>query len=230
MMVPNHAKSAFLANMSHEIRTPMTAILGYAELLLNEHVGHASQEHLAVIKRNGELLLGLINDILDLSKVEAGKLQLAPIRCSPGKLVAEVVAFLRVRAAEKQLQLRAEVTGPLPATVLTDPLRLRQVLINLLGNAIKFTDHGEIRLTVRFTRDGGPPRLRFDVTDTGIGMNAEQVGQLFQPFTQVDGSATRKFGGTGLGLCISKHLAQALGGRPRSTFRTGPGQHLQRND
>ncbi|MCY2993407.1 MAG: PAS domain S-box protein [Planctomycetota bacterium] len=170
------AKSEFLANMSHEIRTPMTAILGYADLLLEEHVGHAAQEHVAVIKRNGEQLLGLINDILDLSKVEAGKLQIEPIRCSPGELVAEVVSFMQVRTAEKQLNLQTELIGPLPATVLTDPHRLRQVLINLLGNAIKFTDHGEIRLTVRLVSDGGPPLLRFDVTDTGIGMNAEQIG------------------------------------------------------
>ena len=217
------AKSEFLANMSHEIRTPMTAILGYADLLLEEHVGHAAQEHVAVIKRNGEQLLGLINDILDLSKVEAGKLQIEPIRCSPGELAAEIVSFMRVRAAEKQLNLQIELAGPLPATVLTDPLRLRQVLINLLGNAIKFTDYGEIRLTVRLTSEGGHPRLRFDVTDTGVGMNAEQLGQLFQPFTQVDSSAVRKFGGTGLGLCISKHLAQALGGDLEVRSQLGQG-------
>ena len=207
------AKSQFLAHMSHEIRTPMTAILGYAELLTERQVDHTTQaHHVAVIKRSGEQLLELINDILDLSKIEAGKLQIEPIRCSPGELVAEVVSFLQIRAAEKQVSLQTELAGPLPATVLTDPLRLRQVLINLLGNAIKFTDHGEIRLTVRLTSDGGPPRLRCDVTDTGIGMNAAQVGQLFQPFTQVDGSAVRKFVGTGLGLCISRHLAEALGG------------------
>ncbi|MCY2992051.1 MAG: PAS domain S-box protein [Planctomycetota bacterium] len=216
------AKSEFLAHMSHEIRTPMTAILGYADLLMEEHVDHASQTHVAVIKRSGEQLLGLINDILDISKVEAGKLQIEPIRCSPRELVAEVVSFMRVRATEKQLPLQTELADPLPATILTDPLRLRQVLINLLGNAIKFTDHGEIRLTVRLTSDGGPPRLRFDVTDTGIGMNAEQVGQLFRPFTQVDSSASRKFSGTGLGLCISKHLAKALGGDLE--VRSHPGQ------
>ncbi|MCY2992916.1 MAG: ATP-binding protein [Planctomycetota bacterium] len=217
----NRAKSEFLANMSHEIRTPMTAILGYADLLLETHVGHVSQEHVAVIQRNGEYLLGLISDILDLSKVEAGKLQIEPICCSPCELVAEVVSFMRVRAAEKQLHLQTELAGLLPATVRTDPLRLRQVLINLLGNAIKFTDHGEIRLTLRLTSEDSP-RLRFEVTDTGIGMNPEQVGQLFQPFTQVDGSPTRKFGGTGLGLCISKYLAEALGGDVE--VRSQPGQ------
>ncbi|MCY2991538.1 MAG: ATP-binding protein [Planctomycetota bacterium] len=215
-------KSQFLANMSHEIRTPMTAILGYAELLLEEHVDHATQAHVAVIKRSGEKLLGLINDILDLSKIEAGKMQVEPIRCSPCELVAEVISFMRVRAAAKQLKLQTELAGPLPATVLTDPSRLRQVLINLLGNAIKFTDQGEIRLTVRLISERDPPRLRFDVTDTGIGMNAEQIGQLFQPFAQVENSSTRKYGGTGLGLCISKHLAEILGGDIQ--VRSQPGQ------
>ncbi len=225
----NRAKSEFLTNMSHEIRTPMTAILGYADLMLDENIGRATREHVAVIKHNGEHLLGLINDILDLSKIEAGKLQVEPTRCSPVQLVAEVASLMRPQAAAKQLKLKTELAGPLPETVLTDPLRLRQVLVNLLGNAIKFTDQGEVRLAVRLiARDKGtvpfssdenrdslpviPPRLCFDVTDTGIGMNEEQVGKLFKPFSQVDSSSTRKFGGTGLGLCISKHLAEALGG------------------
>ncbi|MCY2991122.1 MAG: PAS domain S-box protein [Planctomycetota bacterium] len=216
-------KSQFLANMSHEIRTPMTAILGYTDLLLEEHVGHATQEYVAVIKRSGEQLLGLINDILDLSKVEAGKMQIEPIRCSPCELAAEVVSFMQVHAAAKFLVLKLELNGPLPETALTDPLRLRQVLGNLLGNAIKFTDQGEVRLAVRLTSAGGPPRLRFDVTDTGIGMDAKQVGQLFKPFTQVDSSPTRKFGGTGLGLCISKHLAETLGGGIEVCSQPGQG-------
>ncbi|MCY2992918.1 MAG: response regulator [Planctomycetota bacterium] len=216
-------KSEFLANMSHEIRTPMTAILGYADLLLEECVGYAAQDYVAVIKRSGEQLLGLINDILDLSKIEAGKLQIKPSRCAPVQLVSEVISLLQTQAAAKQLQLQTELAGPLPATILTDPLRLRQVLINLLGNAIKFTDHGEIRLTLRLTSEGGSPRLRFDVTDTGIGMNAEQVGLLFQPFMQVDGSATRTFGGAGLGLCISKYLAGALGGNLEVRSEAGQG-------
>ena len=248
------AKSEFLANMSHEIRTPMTAILGYADILLEESVGQASCEHVKVIKRNGEHLLGLINDILDLSKVEAGKMQIEPICCSPFDLLAEVASLMRVRATAKQLRLEMEQVGPLPETILTDPLRLRQVLINLVGNAIKFTDQGEVRIAVRLiggaavsaasvgwaerseshqnraeycgaavsaAMAGETPapqavpglQLRFDVTDTGIGMNEEQIGKLFQAFSQVDNSSTRKFGGTGLGLCISQRLAEAMGGK-----------------
>ncbi|MCX7425225.1 MAG: PAS domain S-box protein [Planctomycetia bacterium] len=219
----NHAKSEFLANMSHEIRTPMTAILGYADLMLDENVGRTTREHVAVIKRSGEHLLKVIGDILDLSKIEAGKLQIEPTRCSPVQLVAEVVSLMRPRAAAKQLKLKTELAHPLPETVFTDPLRLRQVLVNLVGNAIKFTDRGEVRLAVRFASDAGPPRLCFDVTDTGIGMNEEQIGRLFQPFSQVDNSSTRKFGGTGLGLCISKHLAEALGGNIEVRSEPGKG-------
>ena len=170
------------------------------------------REAVSAIRRNGEHLLAVINDILDLSKIEAGKLQIEPTRCSPIQVVAEVVSLMRVQAAAKQLKLKTELAGPLPETVLTDPLRLRQVLVNLVGNAIKFTDQGEVCLAVRLISDNGPPRLRFEVTDTGIGMSADQVGKLFQAFTQADSSTTRKFGGTGLGLCISKHLANALGG------------------
>jgi PAS domain S-box-containing protein len=208
----NRAKSEFLTNMSHEIRTPMTAILGYADLMLDENVGRTTREHVAVIKRNGEHLLGLISDILDLSKIEAGKLQIEPTRCSPVQVVAEVVSLMRPQAAAKQLKLKTELAQPLPEAVLTDPLRLRQVLVNLVGNAIKFTEQGEVRLAVRLNANSGRLSLCFDVTDTGIGMNEEQIGRLFKPFSQVDNSSTRKFGGTGLGLCISKHLAEALGG------------------
>jgi PAS domain S-box-containing protein len=218
----DRAKSEFLANMSHEIRTPMTAILGYADLMLDENVGRATREHVAVIKCNGEHLLGLIGDILDLSKIEAKKLQIERTRCSPVQVVAEVVSLMRPQAAAKQLTLKTELAQPLPETVLTDPSRLHQILVNLVGNAIKFTDQGEIRLAVRLNAANGRLGLCFDVTDTGIGMNEEQIGGLFQPFSQVDSSSTRKFGGTGLGLCISKHLAEALGGRIE--VRSEPGR------
>ena len=176
-----------------------------------------------MIRRNGEHLMSVIGDILDLSKIEAEKLQIEPARCSPVQLVAEVVSLMRPQAAAKQLKLKTELAGPLPETVLTDPLRLRQVLVNLVGNAIKFTDQGEVRLAVRLTGDSGSPRLHFDVTDTGIGMNEEQINKLFQPFTQVDNSSTRKFGGTGLGLCISKHLAEAMGGTIEVRSEPGKG-------
>jgi PAS domain S-box-containing protein len=219
----NRAKSVFLANMSHEIRTPMTAILGFADIMLEENIGRATREHVEVIKRNGKHLLGLINNILDLSKVEVGKMEIEPARCSPRELVAEVVQLMQVRAAAKQLKLTADLTGPLPETVLTDALRLRQVLVNLVGNAIKFTDRGEVRIAARLVTDVGPSLLRFDVIDTGIGMTEDQVSELFQPFTQVDSSSTRKFGGTGLGLCISKRLAEALGGTIEVRSEPGKG-------
>lgn len=208
----NRAKSEFLANMSHEIRTPMTTILGHADLILDDAIGIDAEEHIAVIKRNGEHLLSVIGDILDLSKIEADKLQTELVRCSPVQVVADVVSMMRPHATAKQLKLKAELAAPLPETVLTDPLHLRQVLINIIGNAIKFTDNGEVRIAARLVEEGSSPRLRFDVIDTGIGMNEEQIGKLFQPFTQVDSSSTRKFGGTGLGLCISKHLTEAMNG------------------
>ena len=216
------AKSDFLANMSHEIRTPMTAILGYVDIMLEESIGPATREYVEVIKRNGAHLLALINDILDLSKVESGVLQIEPTRCSPLHVVEEVVSLMRVRAEAKQLALQTETVGSLPETILTDPLRLRQVLVNLVGNAIKFTDQGRVCLAVRFTSNDGCPRLCFDVTDTGIGISDEHLQRLFQPFTQVDNSSTRKFGGTGLGLCISKRLTETLGGRIE--VRSTPGK------
>jgi CheY-like chemotaxis protein len=200
----------------------MTAILGHADLMVDEDVGAAAKEHVAVIKRNGEHLMSVIGDILDLSKIEADKVRIERSRCSPIQLAAEVVSLMRPQAAAKQLKLKTELAGSLPETVLTDPLRLRQVLVNLLGNAIKFTDQGEVRLVVRLTDQSDSPRLRFDVIDTGIGMDEDQLKNLFQPFTQVDSSSTRRFGGTGLGLCISKHLAEALGGGIE--VRSTPGQ------
>jgi signal transduction histidine kinase/CheY-like chemotaxis protein len=243
------AKSEFLANMSHEIRTPMTAILGYADLLLDEEGLEKAPPHrrqaFETIKRNGEHLLGVINDILDLSKVEAGKMEVQPIRCSPFGLLADVASLMRMRADVKQLKLETDVAGLLPETILSDPLRLRQVLVNLVGNAIKFTDHGEVRIAARLilgkgtvpfsaspaepadeNRDSppvGPPRLCFEITDTGIGMNEEQIGRLFQAFSQVDNSSARKFGGTGLGLCISKRLAEAMGGNIEVRSEPGKG-------
>jgi PAS domain S-box-containing protein len=221
------AKGEFLANMSHEIRTPMTAILGCADLLINEkgleRAPPQRRRNIETIKRNGEHLLGLLNDILDLSKMEAGKMKIVADTCSPFQLIEEVVSLMRVRAEEKELSLVADLDEPLPETIRTDPLRLRQVLINLTGNAIKFTDNGSIRIAARLTKDNGSPHLRFDVSDTGIGMNEEQVGNLFRAFSQVDNSAARKFGGTGLGLCICKRLAEAMGGNIEVQSTPGKG-------
>ena len=218
----NCAKSAFLANMSHEIRTPMTAILGFAEALLDP--GLPEPERLSAvhtIRRNGEYLLQLVNDILDLSKIEAQKMELDLQRCAPGALAGEVISLVRLRADAKNLALKLEAAGPLPDTIETDPTRLRQILINLLGNAIKFTERGSVRLALRFHRHPRSPRLIFEVIDTGIGMSPEQVGRLFERYSQVDTSVSRRQGGTGLGLTISMHLARMLGGG--ITVKSTPG-------
>jgi PAS domain S-box-containing protein len=209
----NRAKSEFLANMSHEIRTPMTAIIGYADVLLDSAKDPDTIESAQIIKRNGHHLLGLISDILDLSKIEAGKHELAFLACSPQKIVSDVVGTMRVRADAKGLRLSAEHKTNSPPTIVTDPGRLRQVLVNLVGNAIKYTEVGSVQVVVRL--DGtsqSDGKLSFDVIDTGIGMSEEQVATLFQPFSQADASASRRFGGSGLGLAISKRLADMLGG------------------
>jgi len=220
----NRAKSEFLANMSHEIRTPMTAILGFSEVLLGNLHEEGNVSAANTIKRNGEYLLELINDILDLSKIEAGKLEVERIACSPGKVVDEVASLMRVRAEAKGLPLQVEYAGGIPETIVSDPIRLRQILINLVGNAIKFTEKGSVRLVVRLLHDATkPPCLQFDVIDTGIGMTREQASKLFQPFTQADASTSRKFGGTGLGLTISRRLAEILGGGITITSNPGKG-------
>ncbi|MEX2113029.1 MAG: ATP-binding protein [Pirellulales bacterium] len=219
----NLAKSEFLANMSHEIRTPMTAIQGYADVLLASLTNPSDVKAAETIKRNGEFLLKIVNDILDLSKIEAGKLAIEPMRCSPWQVVADSAQLMRVRAEAKGLPLVLECAGQIPETVVTDETRLRQILLNLLSNAIKFSDHGEVRLRTQLVRTlGGEPTLRFDVIDQGIGMTAEQVARLFSPFTQADAATARRFGGSGLGLSISKRLAEMLGGT--ITIASTPGQ------
>ncbi|MBN1491337.1 MAG: response regulator, partial [Phycisphaerae bacterium] len=164
------------------------------------------------IKRNGEYLLQIINDILDLSKIEAGKMTVERIRCSPVQVVAEVASLMRVRADAKGLPFDIEFVGSLPETIETDPTRLRQILINVIGNAIKFTEVGRVQLIVSLTEAPAGPLIQFDVADTGLGMTDAQVARLFQPFTQADTSTTRRYGGTGLGLAISRRLAEVLGG------------------
>ena len=222
----NLSKGQFLANMSHEIRTPMTAILGFADVL-REEIGCCTTcpshgdcdkqaqatEAVDIIRRNGTFLLDIINDILDLSKIDAGKLVVERRTCSLRQIVAEVTSLMRSRSDEKDLALIVEYEEPLPAWVNSDPTRLRQILINTLGNAIKFTDKGSVRLAVRLTEERNGHRLvEFDVVDTGLGMTAQQAAKVFEPFTQADTSTTRRFGGTGLGLTICKRLAVMLGG------------------
>ncbi|MCP4005407.1 MAG: response regulator [bacterium] len=211
------SKSEFLAIMSHEIRTPLTAILGFTDELLEEQAAAGAEypdPALVTIKRNGEHLLTIINDILDLSKIEAGKLPLERIPCSPAALVQDVIQLLRPRAIEKQLRLEGKFRGAVPVTIHTDPTRLRQVLLNLAGNAIKFTEFGWVTIRVGLVDPAGfrNPVIAFEVLDTGIGLNDEQQDKIFDAFTQADNSMTRRFGGTGLGLAISKKLAQMLGG------------------
>ena len=206
-------KSEFLANVSHEIRTPMTAILGYTELLGDPETPDDDRtEYLGIIRRNGDHLVAVINDVLDLSKIEAGKLVVEPIPCSPFEVVAEVTSLMRWRAEEKGLAFELTYRSPLPETITTDPTRVRQILINLIGNAIKFTAAGSVRVDVGFQPGAPRPRIVFAVLDTGIGLDAEEQARIFEAFTQADASTTRRFGGTGLGLAISKRLAEMLAG------------------
>ena len=223
----NRAKSDFLANMSHEIRTPMNAILGFTELLRRRGAtGQAADDqrrHLDTIHSSGKHLLELINDILDLSKVESGKLELELVRFAPHAVAHDVVQVLEVKAQEKGLALRLDLPDALPATVLNDPSRLRQILTNLVGNAIKFTEHGEVRVTVRLLTIEGSSRLSIDVKDTGVGISPDKLDAVFEPFTQAETSTTRRFGGTGLGLTISRRFARAMGGDIIATSEPGQG-------
>jgi PAS domain S-box-containing protein len=209
----NHAKSEFLANMSHELRTPMSAILGFAEMMLL--TGEDAPDHrecIQVIRRNADHLLELINEILDLSKIEAGHMDVEQVECDVPALLSEVVALMKSRADEKQLTFNVGIDGPLPRYVLTDPLRLRQIVVNLLGNAVKFTPAGNIEMLVCAEQVGDSHMLGIEIRDTGIGMTSEQLSRVFEPFTQAEQSTTRKFGGTGLGLAISMRLARLMGG------------------
>jgi PAS domain S-box-containing protein len=210
----NLAKSEFLANMSHEIRTPMGAILGFANMVVNKAQGKDERVECArIIERNARHLLALINEILDLSKIEAREMKVERVECDLRALFSEIISVMRPRAAEKGLEFSVRFDGPMPRVLHSDPMRLRQIVINLLGNAIKFTDAGSVRMRIADEGAGGPRiMLRVDVTDSGIGMSPDQLERLFRPFSQADQSITRKFGGTGLGLTISKRLAALLGG------------------
>jgi len=217
------AKSQFLANMSHEIRTPMTAILGYADVLAGLVDQAEQRECVQIIKRNGDHLLGIINDILDLSKIEAGSLHVERAPIFLPVILGEIVSLMRVRAEAKSLRLKLEYRGPIPQTIYTDAIRFRQILINLVGNAVKFTETGEIKIVVQLRdRDAAEPKLQCEVIDTGVGLDPQELERLFQPFQQADSSAARRFGGTGLGLAISRTLAEALGGD--ITAASTPGQ------
>ncbi|MDP0498837.1 MAG: ATP-binding protein [Verrucomicrobiota bacterium JB022] len=210
----NVSKSVFLANMSHEIRTPMNAVLGMCALLEVSPLNAEQLDFVRTIRHGSETLLEVINDILDFSKIEAGKLDIEAIQVDMQELLQETMNLLRVKAEEKKLQLRLEMEEGMPRLYQGDPTRLRQILINLLGNAIKFTTHGHVALRVAVgAREDEQIFLRFEVQDTGIGIPEDRVSQLFRPFSQVDASTTRRFGGTGLGLAISARLCELMGGK-----------------
>jgi signal transduction histidine kinase/CheY-like chemotaxis protein len=220
----NGAKSEFLANMSHEIRTPMNAIMGFTEVLRRGMYDSAAQqtEYLETIHSSGQHLLRLINDILDLSKVESGRLEVERIACCPHQLLLEVVTVLKGKADEKQLRLDCQTPGGLPEVIETDPGRLRQILTNLIGNSLKFTETGGVSIVATMLC-GTKTRLQIDVIDTGIGLSDEAKQRIFDPFSQANTSITRRFGGTGLGLTISKSFAESLGGDLSVTSAPGEG-------
>ena len=210
----NQAKSQFLAMMSHEIRTPMNGVIGMTSLLLDSPLTPAQHEYAEIIRQSGESLLTLINDILDFSKIESGRLELERANFNVRECVESALDLLATRASQKNLDLLLDCPEEIPAEVRGDVTRLRQIIVNLVGNAIKFTERGEIEVDVRIkTADETGTELQFSVRDTGIGIPAEAQGRLFAAFAQVDASTTRKYGGTGLGLAVSRRLAELMGGR-----------------
>jgi signal transduction histidine kinase len=222
----NRAKSEFLANMSHEIRTPLTGILGFTDVLLaggDDGDVTKRMEYLTTIQTSGKHLLGVINDILDLSRIESGRMEFESEACNPDKIAEEVIRVLQVKAQEKSLRLSIRWDGKIPQIIFTDGPRVRQALINLVGNSIKFTGEGSVELVGRLVDFEGRTQIQFDVIDSGIGIAADKLDGIFDPFVQADTSVTRRFGGTGLGLAITRRIARELGGDLTATSQVGKG-------
>ena len=219
----NNAKSSFVANMSHEIRTPLTTVVGMAEMLLEQETDKSKHDTLQMIHQSGRHLVTLVNDILDMSKIEAGKLEADPVQVAPLQIIEDVSASMRYRAYEKGLKFNLEFDGMMPEYIQTDPVRLRQILFNLVGNAIKFTEQGTVTMRCQIADRDRKPSLHIEVEDTGIGFKPGEVAKLFEEFTQVDASPTRRKGGSGLGLFISRRIAELLGGSLSAESKFGEG-------
>lgn len=218
----NHAKSVFLANMSHEIRTPLTAIIGFADAVLDdEQTAEERSAALKIIHSSSNHLLNLINDVLDISKIESGELNIDKTDVDIRQLISEVESMISGHASQKGLTLSVEYNYPYPQKIATDALRLKQILLNLCNNAIKFTNHGSVKIIVKYNADKNV--LDIMVKDTGIGLTSEQMGKIFTPFIQAESSISKNYGGTGLGLSLSRRLAEMLGGELNVSSKHGEG-------